>query len=144
MSAKRRATEKSSGPETVMSIVLSPTPRAAMGKVTAPRFFVASSIALSVRPTLSGPSAVTATLYVPPAPSTLSRSTRRVDLSPVSRKRGIVEVITTGSRTTTSLEPWPTRFSLQATAMTRTVPVKAGISNSTSAVPSGPTVTMPE
>ena len=35
-------------------------------------------------------------------------------------------------------------LSEKATAMTRTVPVKAGTSNSPSAVPSSPTVTIPE
>ena len=65
-------------------------------------------------------------------------------LSPVSRKRGSVAVTTTGSRTITSSEAWPTLSLLQATAITRTVPAKAGMSKLVSAVPSGPTVTMPE
>ena len=64
--------------------------------------------------------------------------------SPVSRKRGKVAVSTTGSRTITSPEARPTLSLLQATAITRTVPANAGISNVTSAVPSGLTVTMPE
>ena len=64
--------------------------------------------------------------------------------SPVKRKRGSVAVTTTGSRTTTSPEACPVLSLLQATAMTRTVPEKAGMSKLTSAVPSGPTVTMPE
>ena len=65
-------------------------------------------------------------------------------LSPWSRKRGRVAVTTTGSRTMTSPEAWPTLSSVHATAITRTVPAKAGMSKVTSAVPSGPTVTMPE
>ena len=64
-------------------------------------------------------------------------------LSPVSRKRGKVAVSTTGSRTITSPEARPTLSLLQATAMTRTVPAKAGISNATSAWPER-TSTMPE
>ena len=39
---------------------------------------------------------------------------------------------------------WPTLSFDQATAITRTVPEKAGTSKATSAVPSGLTVTMPE
>ena len=58
--------------------------------------------------------------------------------------RGNVAVTTTGSRAITSPEACPTLSWLQATAMTRTVPVKSGISNATSAVPSRPTVTRPE
>ena len=64
-------------------------------------------------------------------------------LSPVSRKRGKVAVSTTGSRTVTSPEARPTLSLLQATAMTRTVPAKAGMSNATSACPER-TSTMPE
>ena len=60
--------------------------------------------------------------------------------SPVSRKRGSVAVSTTGSRTVTSPMARPTLSLLQATAITRTVPAKAGMSNATSAVPSGSTV----
>ncbi len=61
-----------------------------------------------------------------------------VPRSPVSRKRGSVAVSTTGSRTITS--PWrvPTLSFDQATAITRTVPAKAGMSKATSAVPSRP------
>ena len=65
-------------------------------------------------------------------------------LSPVSRKRGSVAVTTTGSRTITSSVACPTLSLLQATAITLTVPAKAGMSKLVSAVPSGPTVTMPE
>ena len=65
-------------------------------------------------------------------------------LSPINRKRGSVAMTTTGSRTTTSAEAWPTLSLLQATAITRTVPVKAGMAKFTSAVPSAPTLTMPE
>ena len=64
--------------------------------------------------------------------------------SPVSRKRGRVAVSTTGSRTVTSPEAWPTLSFDQATAITRTVPANAGMSNRTSAVPSDFTLTMPE
>ena len=60
-------------------------------------------------------------------------------MSPINRKRGSVAVTTTGSRTTTSAEAWPTLSLLQATAITRTVPTKAGMSKLTSAVPSAPT-----
>ena len=60
------------------------------------------------------------------------------------KKRGNVAVSTTGSRTTTSVDALPTLSLLQATAITRTVPAKAGISNETCALPSGPTVTIPE
>ena len=67
-----------------------------------------------------------------------------VPRSPVSRKRGKVAVSTTGSRTITSPEAWPTLSFDQATAITRTVPAKAGMSNCTSAVPSDRTFTMPE
>ena len=66
------------------------------------------------------------------------------DRSPTDRKRGSVPVTTTGSRTITSALALPTRVALHATAMTRTVPLKAGMSNATSAVPSGPTLTTPE
>ncbi len=59
-------------------------------------------------------------------------------------KRGSVAVTTTGSRTTTSAEVWPTLSLLQATAITRAVPTKPGMSKLTSVVPSAPTVTMPE
>lgn len=64
-------------------------------------------------------------------------------LSPVRRKRGKVAVSTTGSRTVTSPDARPTLSRLQATAMTRTVPAKAGISNVTSACPER-TSTIPE
>ena len=50
---------------------------------------------------------------------------------------------TTGSRMTTSAgvaDP----AAVQATAITQAVPLKDGTSNSTSAVPSGATSTMPE
>ena len=67
-----------------------------------------------------------------------------VPWSPVSRKRGRVAVSTTGSRTITSDVARPSLVALQATAMTRAVPAKSGISKLTSAVPSAPTVTMPE
>ena len=53
--------------------------------------------------------------------------------SPVRMKRGSVAVSTTGSRTTTSPVALPTLSLLQATAITRTVPAKAGISNATCA-----------
>ena len=67
-----------------------------------------------------------------------------VPASPLRRKRGKVAVSTTGSRTVTSPTALPTLSLLQATAITRTVPAKAGMSNSTSAVPSRLTVTSPE
>ena len=51
---------------------------------------------------------------------------------------------TTGSRTITSAEAWPTASSVQAIAIRRTVPVKSGMSKVTVAVPSAPTSTMPE
>ena len=51
---------------------------------------------------------------------------------------------TTASRTITSPEAWPTLSFDHATAITRTVPANAGMSNDTSAVPSGFTVTTPE
>ena len=50
----------------------------------------------------------------------------------------------TGSRTITSLEPDPTLSALHATAVRRTCPLKSGSWNSTLAVPSAPTCTMPE
>ena len=50
----------------------------------------------------------------------------------------------TGSRTITSLEAEPTLPALHATAVRRTVPLKSGSWNSTLAVPSAPTWTMPE
>jgi hypothetical protein len=71
-------------------------------------------------------------------------SSRNVPRSPVSRNRGKVAVRTTGSRTITSPAAWPILSLLQATDMTRTVPANAGMSNDTSALPSGPTVTTPE
>ena len=67
-----------------------------------------------------------------------------VPRSPFSKKRGSVAVSTTGSRMVTSPTARPTMLLLQATAMTRAVPAKSGISNRTSALPSGLTVTMPE
>ncbi len=65
-------------------------------------------------------------------------------VSPLKRKRGSEAVTTTGSRTTTSPEAWPVLSLLQAIAITRTVPVNAGISKLTSAVPSSLALTMPE
>ena len=67
-----------------------------------------------------------------------------VPRSPLSRKRGSVAVSTTGSRMMTSPAARPTLSFDQATAITRAVPAKSGMSNATSAVPSGLTVTMPE
>ena len=55
-----------------------------------------------------------------------------------------VAVSTTGSRMITSPTARPTLSFAQATAITRAVPAKSGMSNATSAVPSGLTVTMPE
>ena len=69
---------------------------------------------------------------------------KKRDWSPTERKRGNVPASTTGSRTITSAVALPTRSFDQATAMTRSVPLKAGTSKVTSAVPSGPTVTTPE
>ena len=71
-------------------------------------------------------------------------SKRSCELSPTARKRGSVPETTTGSRTITSSEAWPTLVLLQATAITRMVPLKAGMSKSTEAVPSSATLTMPE
>ena len=56
----------------------------------------------------------------------------------------MVPETTTGSRAITSLEMWPTLVLVQATAMTRMVPLKAGMSKSTDAVPSSATLTIPE
>ena len=53
-------------------------------------------------------------------------------------------VTTTGSRTMTSAEALPTLPAAHATAITLTVPLKAGISNVASALPSGPTFRIPE
>ena len=50
----------------------------------------------------------------------------------------------TGSRTITSLLAEPSLSAVHATALSRTVPLKSGIWNSTLAVPSAPTLTMPE
>ncbi len=44
----------------------------------------------------------------------------------------------------TSVEALPTRSFVQATAITRAVPLKAGRSKLTLALPSGPTRTRPE
>ena len=52
-----------------------------------------------------------------------------VPRSPVSRKRGSVAVSTTGSRMITSPTAWPTLSFDQATAITRAVPAKSGMSN---------------
>ena len=71
-------------------------------------------------------------------------SKRSSETSPTLRKRGSVPETTTGSRAITSFDAWPTFVPLQATAMTRMVPLKAGISKSTEAVPSAATRTMPE
>src|SRR6516225_4004126 len=59
--------------------------------------------------------------------------------SPASMNRGRVAVRTTGSRTVTSPEVWPTLSFDHATAMTRTVPANSGMSKPTSAVPSAAT-----
>ena len=67
-----------------------------------------------------------------------------VPWSPLSRKRGKVAVSTTGSRTVTSVVARPSLVELHATAITRAVPANSGMSKLISAVPSGPTVTMPE
>jgi len=67
-----------------------------------------------------------------------------VPRSPLSRKRGSVAVSTTGSRTVTSVVARPTLVAVQATAMIRAVPANSGMSKPISALPSGPTVTMPE
>ena len=64
--------------------------------------------------------------------------------SPRPRKRGREAATTTGSRSTTSASALPVRPFDQATAATRTVPLKAGMSNATVAVPSAATGTMPE
>ena len=62
---------------------------------------------------------------------------KKRDWSPTERKRGSVPASTTGSRTITSALALPTRSFVQATAITRTVPLKAGMSKATLAVPSG-------
>ena len=67
-----------------------------------------------------------------------------VPRSPLSRKRGSVAVTTTWSRMVTSDVARPTLSRDHATAITRAVPAKSGMSNTISAVPSGLTVTTPE
>ena len=67
-----------------------------------------------------------------------------VPWSPLSRKRGSVAVSTTGSRTVTSMVARPSLVAVHATAITRAVPANSGMSKLISAVPSAPTVTMPE
>ena len=67
-----------------------------------------------------------------------------VPWSPLSRKRGKVAVSTTGSRTVTSVVARPSLVAVHATAITRAVPANSGMSKLISAVPSAPTVTMPE
>ena len=72
---------------------------------------------------------------------------RTADIGDFDQKpRGVVDpagtaaatvVTTTGSWTTTSLTAWPTALSVQAMAMTRTVPLKSGMSKLTLALPSG-------
>ena len=56
--------------------------------------------------------------------------------SPGARKRGRLAVSTIGSRTITSPLAWPTASLVQATAITRTVPLNCGMSKSTVALPS--------
>ena len=58
-------------------------------------------------------------------------------MSPTARKRGSVPAMTMGSLTITSLAAWPTFVDVHATAIRRTVPLNAGMSKETSAVPSG-------
>jgi hypothetical protein len=69
---------------------------------------------------------------------------KKRDRSPTERNRGSVPARTTGSRTITSALALPTRSLDQATAMTRTVPLNAGMSKSTVASPSASTFTTPE
>ncbi len=67
-----------------------------------------------------------------------------VPWSPLSRNRGSVVVSTTGSRTVTSVVARPSFVAVHATAITRAVPANSGMSKLISAVPSLPTVTIPE
>ena len=87
--------------------------------------------------TTIGPVDVEIDRVVARRPSTLSICMKKRDWSPTERKRGSVPASTTGSRTITSALALPTRSFVQATAITRAVPLKAGMSKSTSAVPSG-------
>ena len=79
-----------------------------------------------------------------PGPSVLAMSSRSSALSPGARKRGRLAVTTTGSRTITSDVAWPTASLVQATAMTRTVPLNCGMSKSIVALPSASSFTGPE
>jgi hypothetical protein len=69
---------------------------------------------------------------------------KKRERSPTARKRGRVPATTTGSRMITSAPALPTRSFVQATAITRAVPLKAGMSKVTFAVPSASTFTTPE
>ena len=116
-----------------------------IGRVTAPRFLASSVDRPSAPSTLSGPAVDTAILIV---------AGLALDIVEVEPERGLVageqEARQRGgdhdgiAHDDVARAACPTLSLLQATAMTLTVPVKAGIGNSTSAVPSGPTVTIPE
>ena len=80
----------------------------------------------------------------PVGPSAWVTSSSSLAVSPGAMKRGMEAVTTTGSRTSTSASACPTPASFHAMAMTRTVPLKLGMSKLTRASPSSPTVTGPE
>ena len=96
----------------------------------------------SSTPTRS-PAAVTSSKKSPAGPSTWVKSSANRERSPGARKFGSEAWITTGSRTRTSREAWPTPLLDQATAITFTVPLKSGILKEAWASPSAPTLVTP-
>ncbi len=94
-------------------------------------------------PNSDSPSAVTSSAISPAGASAFTISSSRRLVSPGAMNRGTLAVTTTGSRTITSCDAWPTPVADHATAINLTVPSNAGRSNVIFAVPSGPTATGP-
>ena len=65
-------------------------------------------------------------------------------VSPGARKRGRLAWTTTGSRTSPSLDAWPTPSADQATAISRTVPLKSGSATGARTRPSASASRRPE
>ena len=89
-----------------------------------------------------GGESVTATS--PTGPLAWARSSRRRVVSPGARKSGRLAWTTTGSRTSQSSVAWPTPSAVQATAISRTVPLKSGSATGARTRPSASASRTPE
>lgn len=131
-------------PPAVIAIFTTPRPTPVARSVVAgrPRSPGASVAPSSAPPSIaSGPSVSIRTETGPAGRSILCSITASRASSPGARNRGSSASATTGSRTVAGLPALPTFAPCQATAMSRTSPLKSGMSSATIATPSAPACT---